>query len=486
MSRMTDAGGKGRRTNRWLMPVLLVGATLFVAGNAYMALSSVGALTRADNLVEHTYQVIAQVERVLSSAKDAETGSRGYLLTGQDRYLEPYRRALAQLPMQLDEFGRLVPDNESQQMRLQGMREVLQRRLALLQQANALRTPSGDLDTVQAMQLMGDGKVEMDRMRAIANWMEEEEMRLLSDRQKEAAMRARRVQWTIVLASVLDFLLIAFVARFLVRERELRLVETQTARELAASRVEIVRKAEEISALNESLEEKVRLRTAELAATNKELEAFSYSVSHDLRAPLRTIDGFSLALEEDYGEIVGPEGKDYIQRVRAGVQRMGGLIDALLQLSRITRADVTRENVDLSAMAESIAGQIVEQNPGQTIRFSIQPGLRADADPKLVRVALENLFGNAAKFSSKKPESRINFFWDAGKMAWCVEDNGAGFDMHYRDKLFGAFNRLHGDKDFKGSGIGLATVARVVRRHHGKIWAESEEGHGAAFWFTLG
>jgi light-regulated signal transduction histidine kinase (bacteriophytochrome) len=238
--------------------------------------------------------------------------------------------------------------------------------------------------------------------------------------------------------------------------------------------------------LNQSLELRVQQRTSELETMNKELEAFSYSVSHDLRAPLRTIDGFSLALEEDYADVVGPEGKDYIQRVRTGVQRMGSLIDALLQLSRITRADLERESVDLTALAQSVASQLTEQNTAQKINFTIQSDLTAQADPKLLRVALENLLGNAVKFSSKKSESRVEFGWDPTQTAWFVRDNGAGFDIHYKDKLFNAFNRLHGDKDFKGSGIGLATVARVVRRHHGRIWADAKEGEGATFWFTLG
>lgn len=480
-----DITGPQRR-NRFLIPSVLIGAVIFVALNAWLALSSVEGLKSSQWWVQHTWQVIAQVERIMSSAKDAETGSRGYLLTGEERYLEPYRKAQAELPVALAEFERLTSDNLSQQARAAEMRATLQQRLSLLQQGNALRTPTGDLDTVRAMDLMGTGKREMDKMRAIADGMQGEESRLLNDRIEESRVRALRVRYAVGLASFLDLALIVFVFRYFIRERELRVTENRTARALAASRQEIVAKAREIQTLNEGLELKVQQRTAELEATNKELEAFSYSVSHDLRAPLRTIDGFSLALEEDYGDVVGKEGKDYIARVRVGVQRMGGLIDALLQLSRITRADITREPVDITALAESVAAAVVDQNPGQTIRFTIEEGMQANADPKLLRVALENLFGNAAKFSSKKPESLIEFNWDAAQKGWRVRDNGAGFDMHYKDKLFGAFNRLHGDKDFKGSGIGLATVARVVRRHHGEIWADSVEGSGATFWFTLG
>ena len=200
--------------------------------------------------------------------------------------------------------------------------------------------------------LMDTGKAEMDRLRGIADAMEGEERRLLADRTREAATAARRVRYTLALASALDLLLIVFMFRYFVRERELRLIAEQAAEDLALSRVEVERKAAEIQELNEGLERRVQ-QEGELEVTNsgpggdqQRIEAFSYSVSHDLRAPLRTIDGFSLALEEDYGALVGAEGKDYIDRVRAGVQRMGGLIDALLQLSRITRAETERETIE--------------------------------------------------------------------------------------------------------------------------------------------
>jgi signal transduction histidine kinase len=474
------------KVNRALVPAVLIGTILFVVGNAWLALRSVKALQHSQSWVDHTWQVISQVERVMSSAKDAETGSRGYLLTGDDKYLEPYVTAQKELPIEVDNFQRLTSDNPGQRARAQEMRAVLEQRLSLLSQGNEMRAGGADIGTLRAMVLTGTGKAEMDHLRRIADAMEAEERSLLAERVREAEAAAKRARYTLAMASGLDILLIVFMFRYFSRERDLRLSAEVAAEGLAVSRLEVERKATEILALNEGLELRVKERTAELEATNRELEAFSYSVSHDLRAPLRTIDGFSLALEEDFGDVVGAEGKDYIKRVRTGVQRMGGLIDALLQLSRITRAEIEREDVDVTTLAENVAAQVVDANPEQRIEFSIQKGLHANADPKLLRVALENLFGNAAKFSSKKPESKIEFGWDAEQKAWFVRDNGAGFDMHYKDKLFGAFNRLHGDKDFKGSGIGLATVARVVRRHHGRIWADSVVESGATFWFTLG
>ena len=246
------------------------------------------------------------------------------------------------------------------------------------------------------------------------------------------------------------------------------------------------RSAAEIKQLNEVLEERVQQRTAELESTNAELEAFSYSVSHDLRAPLRSVDGFSVALEEDYGPLLEGDGKHYLARIRAGVQRMGQLIDALLQLSRITRAELAPEQVDLSALAAGVAEEVAHAYPDRSINFSVEPGLVVAGDPRLLRVVFENMFGNAAKFTGKVPEARIDFGWSPERRAYYIRDNGAGFDQQYVGKLFVAFQRLHGEKDFQGSGIGLATVARAIARHHGTIWAEGAVGRGATFWFTLG
>jgi light-regulated signal transduction histidine kinase (bacteriophytochrome) len=244
---------------------------------------------------------------------------------------------------------------------------------------------------------------------------------------------------------------------------------------------------EEIRALNKDLERRVKERTAELEAANKELEAFSYSVSHDLRAPLRSIDGFSQALIEDYGGKLDTEGQDYLRRVRAATQRMGELIDDMLNLSRLTRREMRRERVDLSSIAQKVAKELQEAQPERKTEIAVTPGLAADGDSHLLRIALENLIGNAWKFTGKQPSARIEFgvAEQEGKPAYFVRDNGAGFDMAYAKKLFGAFQRLHAESEFPGTGIGLATVQRIIHRHGGRVWAEGEVGKGATFYFTL-
>jgi len=224
----------------------------------------------------------------------------------------------------------------------------------------------------------------------------------------------------------------------------------------------------------------------ELSAVNKELEAFSYSVSHDLRAPLRSIDGFSQALLEDYEDKLDEQGKEYLMRVRAATQRMGHLIDDLLDLSRITRKEMKRESVDLSALAQSVMVELHVASPERIVDFVIEPGLKAEVDASLFRVLLENLFDNAFKFTEKNPNARIKFGSTdiMGREVFFVSDNGAGFEMAYANKLFGAFQRLHSASEYPGTGIGLATVKRIIHRHGGEVWAEGKPDEGATFYFT--
>lgn len=246
-------------------------------------------------------------------------------------------------------------------------------------------------------------------------------------------------------------------------------------------------RAEEARRLNIELEQRVAARTIELERANKELETFAYSVSHDLRAPLRAIDGFSQALLEDYSQKLDEQGRHDLQRVRAGAVRMGDLIDAILHLSRLSRWRLARVPIDISALAREVVGELQGAWPDRHVEVEIQEGLLAEADLRLVRTVLQNLLANAYKFTSKAAHPRIRFgaLQQAGVRVYFVADNGAGFDMAHAEQLFLPFHRLHRETEFPGDGIGLATVTRAVRKHGGTIWAQGTVNEGATFHFTL-
>jgi light-regulated signal transduction histidine kinase (bacteriophytochrome) len=224
-----------------------------------------------------------------------------------------------------------------------------------------------------------------------------------------------------------------------------------------------------------------------LAAANQELEAFSYSVSHDLRAPLRKVDGFSQMLEDDYADKVDDTGRDYIHRIRAGSQRMGELIDDMLALSRVAQGDLQRTPVDLGQMAREVLDELRAAAPGRQVGSDIATDMEVDSDARLLRIALDNLLGNAWKYSSKVANARIEVGSQVrdGETVYYVRDNGAGFDASRAERVFQPFQRFHAAAEFEGTGIGLATVQRIVMRHGGRVWCESEVGRGSTFYFTL-
>ncbi|HEY5513092.1 MAG TPA: ATP-binding protein, partial [Geomonas sp.] len=253
-------------------------------------------------------------------------------------------------------------------------------------------------------------------------------------------------------------------------------------------------KVRELSEVNESLlrlngelEQRVVERTTQLEAANRELEMLSYSVSHDLRAPLRHMEGFSQALIDDYAGKLNTTGGEYLERIRKSSRRILEMIDAILELSRYSRGKVVRESVDLSAMVQEIAAELARSQPDRQVGFRIAQGMTVRGDARLLRVVLENLVGNAWKFTAQKKEALIEFYateWE-GRLAFAVRDNGAGFDMAYADKLFTPFQKLHGTDEFAGRGIGLAIARRIINRHGGTIHAEAETGKGATFTFTV-
>jgi light-regulated signal transduction histidine kinase (bacteriophytochrome) len=255
----------------------------------------------------------------------------------------------------------------------------------------------------------------------------------------------------------------------------------------AVAELERIESESELILHREHLEDLVAYRTDELHRANQELESFSYSVSHDLRAPLRAIDGFTESLSEDYANQLDDTARDYIKRVRKNVHRMTQLIDDLLILSRVTRKEIEASRIDLSALCHETVEQLRSEQPERDVRIEIEDGISAWGDPGLIRVVMANLLSNAWKYTSKTdiPEIRFSCTSENGTTVYEVHDNGVGFDMKYAGKLFEVFQRLHGKDDFEGTGVGLATVKRAINRHNGSIWTRGEPGKGASFFFTL-
>jgi signal transduction histidine kinase len=460
----------------------LIGAIAIVLLNTWLAARSLHTLISAQFWQSHTLQVISQTETLIAQVRTAESGARGYVMTGLPTFEQQYTRSTNEIRQSVTNLQRLTIDNASQQSRIVALNTHIAANLSALEAGLAVRRvqPHGAIDPALLAPLVQETPDQMDRVQSTIRDIEGEEQRLLELRTADTDTARREVWVSFTVAFLLDFVLLLAAFELLVRAERDR-------ERIAAGAERIAGLNRQLTEANEELESRVAERTHELAASNQELEAFSYSVSHDLRAPLRTIDGFSLALQEDFAEKLDAQGRDYIERVRNGVQRMGTLIDSLLQLSRVTRSDAQRELVDLSQLATLIFRELESGAPERKVQWIAQPGVMAEADPRLMRVAFENLIGNALKFTARTADAAITFGSSSqnGKTVYFLRDNGAGFDMQYVDRLFTAFQRLHGERDFKGSGIGLATVSRIIRRHHGSIWAEGEPGKGAAFFFTL-
>jgi len=342
--------------------------------------------------IVHTREVQGKLWKLLSALDDAETGQRGFLLTGDPAYLEPF--------------------------------------------ANV-----------------------QDKIRNHVADMEAEEGRLLAERNRTAE---EAINLNLLVNGV------GFVAVILIA-------------------IVVIRKISHAIAVRSAAGEALRKRSIELEAVTKELDTFAYSVSHDLRSPLRGIGGFSQALIEDHAEKLDGQALDYLQRIAKGAVRMGQMIDDILTLSRATRQELQSGQVNLSKQAQDILDELYQSDPDRNVSTTVAPDVMVRGDERLLQIVLENLLGNAWKFTSHTETAQIEFgvYVEGGEQVYFVQDNGAGFDMAYKDKLFGVFQRLHSMSEFEGTGIGLATVARLINRHGGRVWAEAEVGKGARIFFTL-
>ena len=407
-----------------------------------------------ESWVIHSYQVSGDLDTLISDFENMETGARGYVITGQENFLQPYTAALPDVDTRFQTLQGLTIDNLVQQQNLLSMKPLINAKLADLQEDITLRRDDG-FAVAQANVATDKGKQIMDSIRAVVANMQTEETGLLQIRTADLA-KTNSVTELIIIWGAIIGLLFALLVNYIIYRFVIG---------------ELVRKP--------LLEEALK--------ANKEMEAFSYSVSHDLRAPLRAIDGFTQILVEDYGDKLDDEGKRVAGIIRASTVQMGKLIDDLLSFSRLGRAEIKKVPVAMGALANEVYTSVRAASPDRNIKFTmgVLPDINGDID--MIRQVWTNLFTNAIKFTGKKESATIEVgsTSNGGMVTYYVKDDGAGFDMQYVGKLFGVFQRLHSVEEFEGTGVGLANVKRIVERHGGKVWAEGKVGEGATFYFAL-
>jgi signal transduction histidine kinase len=415
-----------------------------IAACALVILISIGMLSYQSTIregegrgwVTHTHLVVEKLQTVLIDINRAETGRRAHLLTGQDGDLEQYKAGINQVRQDIGEVRGLTSDNPRQQ-------EAIRRLEARV------------------------GKELIDEVRMQIGEMRTAEEQLLARRLETAAVGTRRMKAVIVLGNALAILILSMAGFVIHREAGRR-----------------DRAEKELQHVNEHLEQ----RTAELSDTNGELESFSYSVAHDLRAPLRQIAGYSSVLLQDYGPDLDTEARRYLEKVEEGARKMGRLVDDLLSLSKIGRQELALQDTPLDSLLRQVVDDLAPECSGREVEWQIGSLFSAECDPALMKQVFVNLLSNAVKYTGKRERAviQVGQTMQNDLRVIFVRDNGAGFEMQYVGKLFGVFQRLHKARDFEGTGVGLAIAQRIIRKHGGRIWAEAELDRGATFFFTLG
>jgi signal transduction histidine kinase len=470
-----------------------VALLLIVAGAFTLMLLAIGDQRQSSRDVQAVDSRIANATELERRVIDLETGLRGFAITRQKRFLQPRDEALKAIPDLRRRLYRAT-DEESKAL-LQRLYSDVDSFVTDYQtrQLRAIRDGGG---TVVALIKTGEGKRRVDGIRSLFARYDRREAALAAEARRSADDYAS----TAILIGVLGLLVVPVLiglAIFLVARLVVDPVRQMSAaaRKLKEGdlsvRVSTRTGGAEVGDLADSFNSMaaaLQRNQAELEDRNAELESFAYSVSHDLRAPLRSIDGFSQALVEDFDEVLDDTARDYLKRIRAGAARMSEQIDDLLRLSRVSRRELRRERVDVSDLANEVIEELVDADPDREVALRVEDGMTAVADRRLLQIALENLLGNAWKFTGNSEAARIEVASEPADdgAVFLVRDNGAGFDMAYADKLFGVFQRLHTLDEFEGTGIGLATVQRVVYKHGGRVWAEGEVDRGATIRFTLG
>jgi signal transduction histidine kinase len=435
--------------------IVSVGLLILVSAVAIVAVRGYG---NSNRWLSHTHEVISEFEGLTASLAQTDAARRGFLSSGDSTYLAERDAALSRMQSHLQSARQLTVDNADQQARLRDLEQQLERRAAQVDDLIVLAQTQGLSAAQQAT------RVEEIRQVTVTADAKIDELK----RAENALLASRRgadERWA-------SGLVVIFVALLL-------MVTLVIGWLCLRVRTEMRQRSQQAAALNRA--------NTNLESANRELESFSYSVSHDLRSPLRAIDGYSLMLEEDYGPQLDETARRYIQTIRAGTQRMAALIDDLLTFSRLSRQSLNRQTVDMTMLARRAAAEVLESQPEPKPAVNIPDLPAVPGDPALLRQVWTNLIGNAVKYSSKSatPEVQIRAAAEGRQVRYEVQDNGVGFDMKYADKLFGVFQRLHSIEEYPGTGVGLAIVQRIITRHEGAVTAKGERGKGATFGFTL-
>ena len=458
------------------IPLIFALITLVLAANALVSYRATQTLIENERLETRSHSVLIALGQILSAMKDAETGQRGFIITGVDAFLEPYETAKPRLEREIRKFDELTRNQPNHQRRLGEIKRLATGRLALVEETNEL-VRAGQRDAARAIVISGRGKQLMDDLRRVVGEAEAEEGASLAHRIKQSEEGGRRAIITFAVVNLAAFALVALA--FYLNHREL---------EARAQSEAILQEAKT------DLERRVRERTLqlseaniELERSNRELQDFAFVASHDLQEPLRKIQAFGDLLMKDHGAALGPEGRDFLARMRNASQRMHALINDLLTFSRVTTKGQPFTPVDLATVAREVVNDLegrVRQTGG---RVEIGPLPTIEADPLQMRQLLQNLLGNALKFHrpDEPPVVRLDSAVDDGFCQLRVTDNGIGFDEKYLDRIFTPFQRLHGRNEYEGTGMGLAISRKIVERHGGEITAQSQPGAGSTFLITL-
>jgi len=469
------------------LPVLCL---LFEIGWQLHILSS---LQDAQGWTAHTRQVLLTAAELRSQLLQLETNSRGYGLTGKDDFLPAFRNAESKAPVVAAELSHLVSDNPTQRERAAELQEMTRRKIEIADRnLQAFLAARSSMHPDESATRILEGKETMDAFNRLASIFVAEEDRLLIQRMSHLDKQQEMSQRVLLMAvgtGIVTGIVAVLIFSFSVARR-LMLLQLDSRRIASGELMQTPPGAkDEIGDLGRALHlvsRKIHDQMQGLESLNRDLESFSYSVSHDLRSPLRHIHGFSKILRADFSAELPDEAQRYLSRIESGAERMGRLIDDLLNFSRIGRRDIERQPVALFSIVESFAAELNETAP-RKIEWRIQPLPTVQGDPALIKQVFANLLNNAAKFSRTRehPVIEVGTRVLPQGVAIYVRDNGVGFDMKFADKLFGVFQRLHRFEDFEGTGVGLATVARIVHKHGGTVWADSKPEEGATFLFTL-